>query len=182
MQQRVGLARALAVDPEILLFDEPFSALDPLIRREMQDELINLQAQLHKTLVFITHDFAEAIKLGTHIAIMKDGAFVQVGTAEDLILRPANSYVAEFTRDVPKLRVLTVHAIMEPLNGATPAQGTEPIPASTRLDGCLQRLLEAEGPCPVADEHGTVIGVVSRRSLIGALQADAGSAARDGVR
>ena len=98
MQQRVGLARALAVDPEILLFDEPFSALDPLIRREMQDELINLQQQMHKTLIFITHDFAEAIKLGDHIAIMKDGEFVQVGTPEEVVLHPADDYVPSSRR------------------------------------------------------------------------------------
>jgi glycine betaine/proline transport system ATP-binding protein len=174
MQQRVGLARALAVDPEILLFDEPFSALDPLIRREMQDELIGLQARVHKTLVFITHDFAEAIKLGTHIAIMKDGEFVQVGTAEELILHPADSYVAEFTRDVPKLRVLSARSIMEPLNGVQPPSVVEPVLASTRLDACVQRVLESDGPCPVSDESGVVIGLLSRRSLIEALRADAG--------
>ncbi|MGL4650034.1 MAG: quaternary amine ABC transporter ATP-binding protein [Caldilineaceae bacterium] len=173
MQQRVGLARALAVDPEILLFDEPFSALDPLIRREMQDELISLQARVQKTLVFITHDFAEAIKLGTHIAIMKDGAFVQVGTAEDLILRPADGYVSAFTRDVPKLRVLSARAIMEPLNGTThpPAGGS--LPASTRLDVCVQRVLESETPVEVTDESGAAIGLLSRRAVLEALRADA---------
>ncbi|NJN83182.1 MAG: betaine/proline/choline family ABC transporter ATP-binding protein [Caldilineaceae bacterium] len=115
MQQRVGLARALAVDPDILLFDEPFSALDPLIRREMQDELIRLQQKMHKTLVFITHDFAEAIKLGDRIAIMKDGEFVQVGSAEEVVLHPADEYVAEFTRDVSRAKVVTVRTIMRPV-------------------------------------------------------------------
>jgi glycine betaine/proline transport system ATP-binding protein len=112
MQQRVGIARALAVDPEILLFDEPFSALDPLIRREMQDELINLQKVMHKTIIFITHDFLEAVKLGDDIAIMKDGEIVQVGTTDQIIMNPVNDYVDEFTKDVPRSRVLSASSIM----------------------------------------------------------------------
>ena len=114
MQQRVGIARALAVDPEILLFDEPFSALDPLIRREMQDELIKLQQMMHKTVIFITHDFLEAVKLGDYIAIMKDGEIVQMGTPERVILHPVNDYVQEFTKDVPRTRVLVASSIMQP--------------------------------------------------------------------
>ncbi len=117
MQQRVGLARALAVDPEILFFDEPFSALDPLIRREMQDELINLQEQMQKTIVFITHDFLEAIKLADYLAIMKDGAIVQMGTPQNVVLHPANAYVQEFTEDVPHSHVVTAGAIMRPPQG-----------------------------------------------------------------
>ena len=101
MQQRVGLARALAVDPEIMLFDEPFSALDPLIRREMQDELLRLQSVVRKTMVFITHDFLEAIKMGDHIAIMKDGEFVQIGTPEEIVANPVDDYVRDFSEDVP---------------------------------------------------------------------------------
>ena len=113
MQQRVGLARALAVDPEIMLFDEPFSALDPLIRREMQDELLKLQAVVHKTMVFITHDFLEAIKMGDHIAIMKDGEFVQIGTPEQIVANPVDDYVRAFSEDVPRHKVLTAHSIMK---------------------------------------------------------------------
>jgi glycine betaine/proline transport system ATP-binding protein len=112
MQQRVGIARALALDPEILLFDEPFSALDPLIRREMQDELYNLQKMMHKTIIFITHDFLEAVKLGDYIAIMKDGVIVQMGKPERVILHPVNDYVREFTKDVPRTRVLVAGSIM----------------------------------------------------------------------
>ena len=112
MQQRVGLARALAVDPEIMLFDEPFSALDPLIRREMQDELLKLQSVVHKTMIFITHDFLEAIKMGDHIAIMKDGEFVQVGTPEDVVASPVDDYVRDFTEDVPRYKVLTAGRVM----------------------------------------------------------------------
>ena len=112
MQQRVGLARALAVDPEIMLFDEPFSALDPLIRREMQDELLRLQSVVRKTMVFITHDFLEAIKMGDHIAIMKDGECVQIGTREEIVANPVDDYVRDFSEDVPRHKVLTVNSIM----------------------------------------------------------------------
>ena len=114
MQQRVGLARALAVDPQILLFDEPFSALDPLIRREMQDQLIGLQQLVQKTMVFITHDFLEALKVGDRVAIMKDGEFVQIGTPEELVSNPINDYVRDFTRDVPRSKVLTARSVMTP--------------------------------------------------------------------
>ena len=114
MQQRVGLARALANDPAILLFDEPFSALDPLIRRDMQDEVVRLQRELRKTVVFITHDLAEALKVGDRIAIMRDGRFVQVGTPEEVVAAPADDYVRDFVRDVPRGHVLTARSIMNP--------------------------------------------------------------------
>ena len=112
MQQRVGIARALALDPEILLMDEPFSGLDPLIRREMQDELITLQAQVQKTIVFITHDLDESLKLGDYIAIMRDGEIIQQGTAEEIVIKPADDYVKEFVRDISKTKVLDVGSIM----------------------------------------------------------------------
>ena len=111
-QQRVGLARALAVDPEVMLFDEPFSALDPLIRRDMQNEVIRLHHEVGKTMIFITHDLAEALKLGDHIVIMRDGEIVQAGRPEDLVGAPADDYVADFVRDVPKSHVLTLRWIM----------------------------------------------------------------------
>jgi len=114
MQQRVGLARVLAVDPEIILMDEPFSALDPLIRRQMQDEFINLRSALKKTVVFITHDLLEALKLGERIAIMKDGEIVQIGTPEEIIAHPADEYVCEFVRDVPRGKAIVAKSIMEP--------------------------------------------------------------------
>ena len=113
MQQRVGLARAIAADPDVLLMDEPFSGLDPLIRRDMQNELLELQDRLHKTIIFITHDLAEALKLGNHIAIMRDGDIIQIGTAEEIMLEPADDYVAEFTRDVRRATVVTVGYLME---------------------------------------------------------------------
>ena len=112
MQQRVGLSRALAVDPEILLMDEPFSGLDPLIRRTMQDELIRLQRELRMTIVFITHDLNEALKLGDRVAIMRDGVVVQLGTPEDIILTPADDYVEDFTQDVRREAVLTTARVM----------------------------------------------------------------------
>jgi len=113
MQQRAGLARALLVDTEILLMDEPFSGLDPLIRREMQDELINLLSEVNKTVVFITHDLNEAVKLGDRIAVMRDGEIVQIGTPQEIALTPADEYVADFVRDVPKVQVLQAGNIME---------------------------------------------------------------------
>lgn len=115
MQQRVGLARALAVDPDILLMDEAFSALDPLIRKEMQDELLALQTSMRKTIVFITHDLDEAVKLGDRIAVMRDGRVVQVGTPEEIMSNPADDYVAAFTEDLDRTKVLTAGSVMQPL-------------------------------------------------------------------
>jgi glycine betaine/proline transport system ATP-binding protein len=117
-QQRVGIARSLAVEPDIWFLDEPFSALDPLIRREMQSELIRLQSVLNKTVVFITHDFDEAIRLADRVAIMKDGEIIQTGTPEDLVMHPATSYVAEFTRDVQRAKVMSAARLMQPLSQA----------------------------------------------------------------
>ncbi|MGH3102579.1 MAG: quaternary amine ABC transporter ATP-binding protein, partial [Gaiellaceae bacterium] len=120
MQQRVGLARAFAVDPQLMLYDEPFSALDPLIRRDMQDEVCRLQVETEKTMIFITHDLPEALRLGDRIAIMRDGAIVQLGTGEELVGSPADEYVANFVRDIPRTHVLTLRWIMRP-----PAPGEE---------------------------------------------------------
>ena len=114
MQQRVGLARSLAVDSEIILMDEPFSALDPLIRRQMQSEFISLRSVVKKTVLFITHDLIEALKLGDRIAIMKDGEIVQIGVAEEIVAQPADDYVSEFVRDVPRGKVVLAESIMEP--------------------------------------------------------------------
>lgn len=154
MQQRVGIARALTVDPQILLFDEPFSALDPLIRREMQDELIMLQKVMHKTIVFITHDFLEAVKLGDHIAIMKDGEIVQIGAPAEIVMRPVNDYVREFTKDVPRTRVLTARAIMQ----SPPVI----ILGSDSLQEALLKMQEqaCEAAC-VKSENGEFVGILS---------------------
>ncbi len=164
MQQRVGLARALAVDPEVLFFDEPFSALDPLIRRDMQDELIRLQGELQRTLVFITHDFAEAIKLGDRIAIMKDGVFDQIGTAAELILHPATDYVGEFVRDVPKSKVLTVRDIMVSGAGGN-AGGSRRVHVDDVVETLIPRLLENPESMTVVDDAGEQVGVVDRGAV-----------------
>jgi glycine betaine/proline transport system ATP-binding protein len=164
MQQRVGLARALAVDPEVLFFDEPFSALDPLIRRDMQDELIKLQEHLQRTIVFITHDFAEAIKLGDRIAIMKDGVFDQIGTAAELITSPATDYVREFTEDIPKAKVLTARDVMR-AGGGTGRQ----VQASRSVESLIPMMLDDPAPLDVVDESGASIGTVDRAVVSGLL-------------
>ncbi|MBK8433265.1 MAG: glycine betaine/L-proline ABC transporter ATP-binding protein [Chloroflexi bacterium] len=167
MQQRVGLARALAVNPAILLCDEPFSALDPLIRREMQDELIRLQKTLHKTIIFITHDFLEALKLGDRIAIMKDGEIVQVGTPQEIVAHPANSYVREFTKDVPRVKVLTAASIMQPL--ATGRGNQTTVAADTTLEKLIPLMAHSDEPLAVVDEQGTAVGQVTRTAVLLAL-------------
>jgi glycine betaine/proline transport system ATP-binding protein len=174
MQQRVGLARALAVDPDVLLCDEPFSALDPLIRREMQDELLNLQKMVNKTMVFITHDFLEALKIGTQICIMKDGEFVQVGTPSEIVTRPATDYVREFTKDVPRTRVITAAAIMIPT--AAPSQTTYDDPetavwADTPLEQLIPLTAATEEAIPVLDANRHIIGLVDRAVVMAALAA-----------
>lgn len=168
MQQRVGLARALAVDPEIILFDEPFSALDPLIRREMQDELLRLQADMHKTSVFITHDFAEALKLGDRVAIMRNGQFVQVGTPEDLVLQPANDYVAAFTKDAPRAKVISAARVMWPWPSGRAADGPR-VRANAKLEAVLPILAGHDGPVAVEDSAGVVIGGLDRAGVMQAL-------------
>ena len=165
MQQRVGLARALAVDPEVLFFDEPFSALDPLIRRDMQDELIKLQDALQRTIVFITHDFAEAIKLGDRIAIMKDGHFDQIGTAAELITNPATPYVREFTEDVPKAKVLTARDVMRAGGGRG-----RTVEAGRSVESLIPMMLDDPEPLDVLDESGRSIGTVDR-AVVSALLA-----------
>jgi glycine betaine/proline transport system ATP-binding protein len=169
MQQRVGLARALTVDPEILFFDEPFSALDPLIRRDMQDELIRLQETLQRTIVFITHDFAEAIKLGDRIAIMKDGSFDQVGSAADLITDPATDYVREFTKDIPKTKVLTAASVLSAEDGSA---ATHRVHLEDTIETVLPALLNDMAPIGVDDAEGTSVGVVDRAAVAHVLEAD----------
>ena len=166
MQQRVGLARALATDPEIMLFDEPFSALDPLIRRDMQDEVIRLQRDVRKTMIFITHDLAEALKLGDRIAIMKDGRFVQIGTPEEVVAHPADDYVADFTRDVPRSHVLTARTIMRSTDGETDFAGD--VAADAILQSLLPLVVKEERPFRVVDD-GTQVGVVDRTAVLAAM-------------
>lgn len=168
MQQRVGLARAMAVEPEILIFDEPFSALDPLIRREMQDELLDLQNTVHKTMVFITHDFLEAIKMGDHIAIMKDGEISQIGTPEEIVANPVNDYVRDFTEDVPRYKVLSAGKVMRE-NPGTVAAGVEPILATAKIESLIERVSASDDPLPVVDVAGQMVGEIDREIIMRAM-------------
>ena len=163
MQQRVGLARALAVDPEVLIFDEAFSALDPLIRREMQDEVLRLQERLQKTVIFVTHDLDEALKLGDRIAIMKDGRFVQVGTPADIVGAPADDYVREFVRDVPRGKVLTASFAVQPHAGETPENVVR---SDERLGELLPVVFGASGPIGVVGTDGELVGILDRRMVV----------------
>jgi glycine betaine/proline transport system ATP-binding protein len=228
MQQRVGLARALASDPEILLMDEPFSALDPLIRRQMQDEFINLRDTVRKTVIFITHDLAEALKLGHRIAIMKDGVVVQIGTPMDIVTNPADDYVKEFVRDVARGDVLPASSIMKrpsvrvregtdlesvlndmksreadiafvtdnygrmkgvinaPQAEASLEQGIQTVDdildtefpqasSDTTLSECLPIVAEGDTPLLILDDSKHLMGVITRKDIIDAIQTDSGN-------
>jgi len=169
-QQRVGIARSLVVEPDVWFLDEPFSALDPLIRREMQDEFLRLQSVLHKTIVFITHDFEEAIRLADRIAIMKDGEIIQIGSSEDLVMQPATKYVEEFTRGIPRAKVLSAAAIADPA-GAGPFAGT--VPASDKIESLVDKVVNAEvgAVFKVVDSAGHIVGQLSRAAVIAVLSA-----------
>ena len=166
-QQRVGIARSLAVEPDIWFLDEPFSALDPLIRREMQDEFMRLQSVLRKTITFITHDFDEAIRVADRIAIMKDGAIIQIGTPEALVLDPASDYVAEFTKDIPRAKVLSARAIMRPVDGGSAAHAR--VSPHTKVEDLAEMLLGPETDVSVVDERGEVIGTINRQAVLDVL-------------
>ncbi|MDH3634632.1 MAG: glycine betaine/L-proline ABC transporter ATP-binding protein [Gammaproteobacteria bacterium] len=169
MQQRVGLARAMAVDPEILIFDEPFSALDPLIRREMQDELIKIQAEVRKTMIFITHDFLEAIKMGDHIAIMKDGVVVQIGTPEEIVANPVDDYVREFTEDVPRYKVLSVGKIMRDASDAIRNNGAQRVNEGAKLDSLIDLIIQTEGPLAVVNDEDRIVGEIDQAMILKAM-------------
>jgi glycine betaine/proline transport system ATP-binding protein len=177
MQQRVGLARAFAVDPKLMLYDEPFSALDPLIRRDMQDEVVRLQHETGKTMLFITHDLPEALRLGDRIAIMRDGHIVQLGTPEELVGSPADEYVANFVRDIPRTHVLTLRWIMRDARPGEEDGGTE-LPVTTTVRDAVGVVAATDGPVR-ALEDGRVVGVVDRVSV---LEAMAGAEERGGGR
>ena len=166
-QQRVGLARALAVDPEVMFFDEPFSALDPLIRRDMQNEVIRLHQEVGKTMVFITHDLAEALKLGDHILIMREGRIVQMGRPEDLVGAPADDYVADFVRDVPKAHVLTLRWIMRQPGPGDELDGPE-FTAQTIIRSALHVAAASAKPIRVT-EGGRLVGIVDRSQILEAV-------------
>ena len=167
MQQRVGVARAFAADPKVMLYDEPFSALDPLIRRDMQDEVCRLQAETGKTMVFITHDLPEALRLGDRIAIMRDGAIVQLGTSEELVGSPADDYVANFTRDIPRSHVLTLRWIMRDPEPGESLDGPR-LPVGTTVRDAVPVLASTESAV-LAMDGDRVAGVVDRVAVLTAI-------------
>jgi glycine betaine/proline transport system ATP-binding protein len=166
MQQRVGLARALATDAEILLMDEAFSALDPLIRTDMQDVLLDLQDELHKTIVFITHDLDEALRIGENIAILRDGRMVQSGTGQEIILKPADAYVTDFIQDINRARVLQVGSVMD--KGPSSANGPE-IEATTAMEEALQVLANSQSQSAIVVRQGKPVGSISLDKMIAAI-------------
>ncbi len=174
MQQRVGLARAIASDPEILLMDEPFSALDPLIRKQLQDQFMDLSQKLKKTTMFITHDLDEAIRIGDRIAIMKDGRIVQIGTPEEIILNPVDEYVSDFVAGISKLSMVAAHNVMKSVDefkkkhGAIPKDAKE-AHTSMDLNDLMDLCVDGHGIVAVSDGNKTV-GVINRAGLIRAIQ------------
>jgi glycine betaine/proline transport system ATP-binding protein len=172
MQQRVGVARAFAANPDVMLYDEPFSALDPLIRRDMQDEVTRLQREIGKTTMFITHDLPEALRLGDRIAIMRDGAIVQLGTAEELVGSPADEYVENFTRDIARSHVLTLRWIMRDPQPDDSTDGPK-LDVRTTMRRALPALAASERPvCCIED--GRVVGIVDRDAVLRAIAEEEG--------
>ena len=171
MQQRVGLARALAADPEILLMDEPFSALDPLIRRQLQNEFMHLAQGMSKTTVFITHDLDEAVRIGDRIAIMRDGMVVQVGRPEEIVMNPADDYVADFVAGISRLKVVRARAVMEPYDAFVSANGAVSQEAQTfsedaNLSMLINHAIDSDSPIVIADDSGNKLGVITRSHLL----------------
>ena len=171
MQQRVGLARAIAADSEILLMDEPFSALDPLIRRQLQNEFLELASVMNKTTVFITHDLDEAVRIGNRIAIMHSGRIVQIGTPEDIVMHPADDYVADFVAGISRLKVVHAHAVMQPLKAYERESGPLAADVPTfeedvSLNELMHAAIESDSPIAVTDASGARIGVITRADLL----------------
>ena len=171
MQQRVGLARALAADPELLLMDEPFSALDPLIRRQLQEEFINLSKKMKKTTIFITHDLDEAVKVGHRIAIMRDGMVIQIGTPEQIVMNPADDYVADFVKGISRLKVVEAKTIMkskdqfEKENGPLPSNAIE-MKENDLLTNLIEKSVSNNAPIVIKDNSGNLIGAISQKDLL----------------
>ncbi len=170
MQQRVGLARALAADPDVLLMDEPFSALDPLIRRQLQDEFIQLSASMNKTTVFITHDLDEAVRIGDQIAIMRDGEVVQTGTAEEIVMHPADSYVTDFVAGISRLKVVRAHAVMIPYDEyaasiSHPSENAPRVDHDESLSALIHLAIDTDSPI-VVTQNSKNVGVITRSRLL----------------
>jgi len=171
MQQRVGLARALAADPEVLLMDEPFSALDPLIRRQLQTEFMRLASIMKKTTVFITHDLDEAVRIGDRIAIMRDGRVVQIGTPEEIVMNPADDYVADFVAGISRLKVVRAHAVMQPREDYEARNGSIPDDAprfaeDVNLSTLITAAIDSDKPAAITNSAGDVVGAVTRADLL----------------
>ncbi|MFY9210982.1 MAG: glycine betaine/L-proline ABC transporter ATP-binding protein [Aestuariivita sp.] len=173
MQQRVGIARALASDPEILLMDEPFSALDPLIRLQLQDQFKTLVRDLNKSTLFITHDLDEAIRIGHRIAIMKDGVIVQIGTPEQIVTQPADDYVREFVQGISRLKLVKAHTIMEPLNGTTPAADARRVSGDSDLDALIDVSVNSDQPL-IVQSDGQDVGIITKTTLLRGIQGGKG--------
>ena len=172
MQQRVGLARAFATDAPILLMDEPFSALDPLIRSRLQDELLEIQQRLKKTIIFVSHDLDEAFKLGNRIAIMEGGRIIQIGTAQDIVLRPANDYVADFVTHMNPLNVLTAEDVMKPISrdaGDAPARVAGMAEPDTPLRRVMASVCKGQGSV-VVSRNGQILGQIGAQEIVDALE------------
>jgi glycine betaine/proline transport system ATP-binding protein len=170
-RQRVGIARSLVGDCRLWFLDEPFSALDPLIRRQLQDEFLQIRQKLNTTIVFITHDIAEALKLADRIAIMRDGRIIQIGTPSEIVLNPVDDYVRAFSRDVARGRHARVASVMRPV-GADLGADDAGLRADMTLDAALGRFVAAGGPVPVRDASGAVVGQVDPADLVSALQVE----------
>lgn len=168
MQQRVGLARAIAADADVLLMDEPFSALDPLIRRQLQDEFIALASKMGKTTVFITHDLDEAVRVGDHIAIMRNGAIVQTGTPEDIIMQPADDYVSDFVAGISRINLIRAHSLARPIGGlAAPLPADVPhMPEDATLKQLIVASADRDGPVVIDGPDGAPLGVVTKDDLL----------------
>jgi len=164
-QQRVGIARSLAVEPDIWFLDEPFSALDPLIRKEMQDEFLRLQSVLNKTILFVTHDFDEALRLADRIAIMKDGVIEQLDTPANIVLNPATEYVHKFTEDVPREKVLKIESVMDPFDSSETMSDLK-VSKDAIIETVAEAVLSEQNPVPVTDENNEVVGVLHPSRVI----------------
>ncbi len=174
MQQRVGLARAIAADTEVLLMDEPFSALDPLIRRQLQREFMQLAQTMNKTTVFITHDLEEAVRIGHRIAIMRDGRIVQIGTPEDIIMQPADDYIAEFVAGISRLKIVRAHSVMQSLGDYLQdhrdiSADYQRVSEDTHLDVLIRLMVERDEPVGVEDAAGHTVGIITRSDLLRAI-------------
>jgi glycine betaine/proline transport system ATP-binding protein len=170
-QQRVGIARSLAVEPDIWFLDEPFSALDPLIRKEMQDEFLRLQGVLKKTILFVTHDFNEALRLADRIAIMKDGIIEQLDTPANIVLNPATEYVRKFTQEVPREKVLKIEAVMDPLESSDELSDLR-VSKDAIIETVAEAVLNEQKPIAVVDENDKIVGVVHNSKVIHVLFGD----------